>query len=409
MRLHTPSSYPRLRKCLGSAVLPWAVEEYEGTERGSALHAVPEAIISGATREEALAQVPQRWRAQAEELDTRPFELLRGRAQAEVGLAWNPDAGTCRMLGERMTRELARAASRPGEVPMVVDVLGLGEEVFIIDWKHGRGEQLAPAPEHWQLLTYGAVAMLAAGATRARCYLATWRGLRWLWEEVELDALDARAHLEQVRARLNEARAAAARFQATGEVPELARGPWCEWCPSQRYCPAGVAQLLALAREQAGLAMAPQVLELSPTEAGALYERLLGLSKLLERALADLRLLARQSPLLLPSGKEYVPRDRPRLQPEAAWAALAKTYGQELADKAIPLQRHGSMASVREAARELLKPAREALAAQGRIAPGRASLRALDEEVRGLLEAWGALEVNRSTQPEPGEPGGDEG
>lgn len=409
MRLHTPSSYPRLQKCLGSAVLPWVDEEYEGTRRGTALHMVPEEMIGGATREQALAAVPAEWRGEAEELDTTPFELLRG-AMAEAGLAWNPATGACRVLGHGMTREQARAACLPGEVPMVLDVLSHEpgqEEALVIDWKHGRGEELGPAAEHWQILTYASVAMVALGAQSARCFLATWRGLRWVWDEARLDNLDALAHLEQVRARLEQAQEAHARYRASGEVPPLQRGQWCQWCPSQRTCPAVASVLVAAARGEAGLATSRPVAELTLSEAGGLLVRLREVQKQVERALRDLNALARQTPLLLPDGGEYVPRERPRLDADRAWEALAKVYGKDFADLAAPLARVGSLTStVRDAVRQALLPERQELVAQGRVAKDKATLKAMLREVREVLAAAGALDAKMDDgEPESGPEG----
>lgn len=411
MNRHTPSSYPRLRQCLGSAVLPWTIEEHAGTARGSALHLLPEHIISGDSREEALAKVPEAWRPEAEEVDTEPFELLKG-ARVEAGLAWHPETGAVRLLGEHMSREQARAWATslgPGWVPMVVDVLGAVAdspgELLVVDWKHGRGEDLGPAAEHWQLLTYAAVALLAMGSSRACCYLAKWRGSRWHWDVAELDALDAREHLEKVRARLREAMEARSRYLLSGELPTLSRGAWCLWCPSQRSCPALASMLVAAARGEAGLVTGRPVVELSAQEAGALLVRLRELQRLVERSISDLNALARREPLPLPDGKLYSPVDRPRLDAGAAHEALAKHYGQEFADKAAPLARVSSMGdTVRKAVKEELLPARKALVQQGRLPKERGTLRAVLEEVRGVLFTSGALVVKAEvTEPEEGE------
>lgn len=412
MTRHTPSSLPRLRRCLGSAVLPWTEEKHAGTARGTALHLLPENIIAGDTREQALEKVPPEWRADAEEVDTEPFEMLAG-ARVEVGMAWHPATGEARILGERMSREQARAAASalgPGWMPMVVDVLGsiasASNEVLIIDWKHGRGEDLGPAADHWQLLTYAAVAMLALGASRARCFLAKWRGARWTWDPAELDVLDARAHLDQVQARLQEAADARAHYLRSGELPILSRGPWCLWCPSQRSCPAVAAMLVAAVRGEPALATGRPVAELTLANAGALLARLREIDKIVSQSISDLNALARREPLPMPDGRLYSPPDRPRVEPESAHSVLARMYGQGFADMAIPTTRVASLATIRNAVKDVLLPARRLLVQQGRVPRERATLRVMMDEVRSALSAAGALTVKldvTDVEPESGE------
>lgn len=396
--IHTPSSYPRLRECLGAVCLPNVHEEHDGMRRGTAIHAYAEAIVSGATPADALAAVPEEWRADVEEIDTAPFEHLQG-TMAEVGLAWHPANETARVLGTNMSREQARAGCRSGEIPMVLDVLAQeGDGLVVIDWKSERGESLGPAQQHWQLLTYMAVASLAFRGSSVRGSLATWRG-SWAWSEATLDALEAEEHLASVRRLLLAAADARAAHMASGTLPPLKRGRWCQWCPAQRACPAFGAQLIALVRNNPGLAGMGNVAELTREEAGAALVMLKDAKRLIERMLADLNALAKREPLPLPDGSTYAPREQQRLEAESAHSALTRTYGRDFADDAAPMVRTASLsATVKEAIRKHLLPARRELAAQGRIDKGAATMRALEKEVRGVLEAAGAFESGEQHQ-----------
>jgi hypothetical protein len=388
----TPSSYQRLAKCLGASVLPWVNETQPSMARGTALHVFLERVALGQSREAALGMVPPEWAYDAEAIDLSCLpDLTKG--LPEVGMAWNPSTGACRVLGHGMTREEARAACGPSEIPMVSDWIATDASGgILVDWKSGKTDQLAPAAENWQLLTYAATALVAYGWSSVRALLCRIDQHPPQWDEVVIDALEADAILATVKDEILDAAAKAQEEHArTGRYPPLNVGAWCAWCPSRRACPAQLSTLVALVEQWPDMQRREYVL--TPEAAGAAYVKLSALHKAVGAALDDLRSIARQEPLPLPDGTTYSPQERPRLDPDKAHEVLAQRYGQEVADKAVPLVRHASLTEAsREVARALVA---ERMKQHERGAIPKPTLKACEKEARALLEAHGALTTGR--------------
>lgn len=351
----TPSSLPRLRHCLGGAVFPSSSEVQPSMSRGTALHAYLEALTNGATREAALASVPPEWREDAEAIDLDALPPLTS-ASAEVALAWDVETDECRVLGVGFTREQAKAACRPGEMPMLLDRVGAtGPGAgFVGDWKTGRAEHLAPAAEHWQVLTYGSVALLAYGWDEVTVALCRVDMSPPRWDATRLDWLGATAHLARVRALLERAEKAQVAYVERGESPPLRLGVWCEWCPAARQCPAKVGAALAVLSGEAETALANRG-ELTPEAAGALWWRLKHHAlPTLERMLKDLEGIARAEPLPLPDGGTLreVEEGKESVVPAVAYQWIEANLGTAVAKQAVTMEPSCSWASLERAVRK---------------------------------------------------------
>lgn len=385
----TPSAGPRLEKCLGSAVLPNVDESWESSERGRVLHGYMEKRATGYTRAEALEPVPEKWRDDAERIDV-PEDVDKG--CPEVAMALDLSTGAARVLGERMTREAARKATRPGEIAMVPDWIALSGSCSAVlrDWKMGRQEDLAPAAEHLQLLTYAATALLAYNLETVRAELWHWDGLRWWVDGVTLDWLEADAVLERVRgllARAEKAREAHARDKV---LPRLSVGAWCSWCPSRRACPA-VAAPVDMALGRCG-----EWTETTPAGLGAAYEALLQAQAWIDERLADVRRLAESGPLPLPSGKvlRLQEVETRKVDVAAALPVLEARFGAAVAQAAVKRTESIPWQHLNDALREVGLPKRLAQHKEGR----KPSAAALAREAREALVAAGAVKLSTHTQ-----------
>lgn len=391
----TPSAMPRLVKCLGAVVLPNVDEEWDSTARGRALHDYLRRRALGEARDVAIAALPEEWRADAERMDVPEF-VTQGRP--EVGMALDAAAGTARLLGEDMTRESVRAARAPHEIGMLADWLAVeGDTVVVADYKAGWQEDLGPAAEHLQLLTYTAAALLALGKPYGRGELWHWDGVRWRVDSVTLGWLEAQEVLEEVRALLARANAAREKHAATGELPRLSRGRWCAWCPAQRACPALTGGLVALLK---GDALPGPVVDFTPEQAGQAYELVTLLESRLDGLKADLRALAERNPLPLPGGKvlrlQEVERTSVDVDKAAPW--LAKRYGDAVPQAAEKVTRSMSWESLTDALRVHVLPGLLTAHAEGRLPGKKPTLARLKEEARSGLEAVGAVKVSVHAQ-----------
>ena len=411
----TPSAGPRLQRCLGGAVLPAVDEDWESAQRGRALHGYMRSLALGKARKEALALVPEEWRTDAERI--APVEDIAS-GRPEVGLSLDLTTGEARLLGEDMTREQVREMKPPGSIGMLTDWLSVEPGTTVVrDWKTGWMEDLAPAAEHLQLRTYTAAALLALGKPHGRGELWHWDGVRWRVEAVTLDWLGAEEVLEEVRELVAKARTAQAAYAERGELPRLAVGPWCTWCPAQRACPALTGGLVAVLR---GEATPRPVAELTPEEAGSAYEMVRQLRARLDGLEADLKTLAGRTPLPLPGGKvlRLQEVERTSVDVDAAWGWLAQRYGEAVPKAAENVKRTMSWESLGDSLRENVLPGLLQAHAEKRLAGRKPSLARLLDEARSGLEAVGAVKVSVHTQvratalelpdaqpPEPGSEG----
>ena len=400
--LPTPSSYPRLAKCLGSAVIPNDPEVLPGMSRGTAIHGFLERCALGMSPEEALAGVPLEWRADCEGI---PLDLLPDLTAGtpELAMAWRPSTGECRILGQGLSREGARAQAAEDEVPMVADWAALSGDGagVLLDHKTGWHEELAPAAEHMQLLTYGAVYLRATGLDEVSLYLCRPDRETPGWDgPVVMDAARAEAHLLDVRTRIFEASAAAREAWEERRVfPALSVGPWCAWCPAQRRCPAQVSALLAVLNGDAESAVA-DVVELTDVQAGSLWAQLKAAEKLALALRKRLEGFARVAPLPLPNGDVLAVRAERQEEPKPldVFAYLKTRYGEDVAYAAVKPDTTWGLVEAALAEKVLpgLKQAHKEQGLKGRAPSKKGLLR----DVREGLRAAGAVEVKTSERVE---------
>lgn len=337
----TPSAFPRLKRCLGAVVLPRVDEEMPAMARGTAIHAYLERIANGATPAESLAKAPAEWREDCAAVELGALPPLAS-GLAEVGFLLDVDAGTARVVQDAHHRTAVRAAARDGETPMLVDWVaqeGEGRGV-VLDWKSGRAEEVARASVNLQIRTYAATALLAYSWESVRYGLIRVDGDRPRWDVAEMDWLEAQEVLDEVRALRAAALSTVEAHAKDGTLPTLRLGPWCDWCPSARQCPARVRAVQAVL-DGSALASVERATTraMSPEEAGELYSRLLAGKDALDTMIADLKFLAARVPggLPLPSGKVLaeVEKRETSPDPERVVGVLARVYGEDAARHAL--------------------------------------------------------------------------
>lgn len=337
----TPSSFPRLAKCLGSVVLPKVDEELPQMARGTEGHSFLERIANGATPAESLAKVADEWREDCAAVELGGLPPLTS-GLAEVGLLLDVDAGTARVVLDAHTREAVNAARLPHETGMLVDWMaqeGEGRGV-VLDWKFSRSEQIARAAVNLQIRTYAATALMAYGWSEVRYGLIRVDGDRPRWDMAEMDWLEAQEVLEEVRALRAAALAALEAHAKDGALPPLRLGPWCDWCPAARQCPARVKGVLALMDGTAQRSVdEAKAGAMTPAQAGELFSRLMAALDAGATMVKDLKLLAAQVPggFPLPSGKVLaeVEKREASPDPERVVEVLTRLYGEDAARHAL--------------------------------------------------------------------------
>lgn len=380
---------------MGSAVLPQTEEVLPGMSRGTAIHGYLERCGCGMSPEAALAAVPQEWRADCEAipLDALP-DLTTG--TPELAMAWRPATGECRILGRGLSREGARAQAAEDEVPMVADWAALTGEGggVLLDFKTGWAEQLAPAAEHMQLLTYGAVYLLALGLESVELYLCSPDRETPRWDgPVHMDRTAAEAHLTHVRTailqRSEEAREA---YRTRGVLPPMRVGPWCAWCPSIRRCPDQVSSLLAVLEGDAERAVEHRA-ELTDAQAGHLWARLKTAEKLAHTLRVRLEGFAKQAPLPLPDGDVLAVRiergEEPKPLEVHAW--LKTHFGEDVAYAAVTP--HTTWGRIEKVLAEKVLPERKKAHQEKRLEGRAPTKNGLVNDVRAGLRSAGAVEV----------------
>jgi hypothetical protein len=222
--------------------------------------------------------------------------LLEGATEVdvEVAFALDVETRTVRLLGRRLNREYGKLA--PAEIALTLDVIITRPgEVLVVDWKSRK--RVATAKKNWQLraqavavmaylglpVVMGAIAYLDDGEVDAHMF----------------DAFDSAAFWEDMSRMLNKIGAARA-LVATGGIPAVHTGSWCEYCPALSYCPAQT----SLARSMLGElhSIEQTIAFMSAEQCGKAWELLGQIQAIAERVDASLRLRARQEPLPLADG-----------------------------------------------------------------------------------------------------------
>jgi hypothetical protein len=150
----------------------------------------------------------------------------------EVSFALDVEQETVRCLGRRLGRRYGKLG--PSEIALTVDAIivkASGWEVW--DWKSRK--RVTAAKNNWQIRA-------AAVAILKHEQLSKIKGAIGYLDNGEadihaFDVFDVPRFFEDMRQMLDRIGAAKA-LAATGVVPEVHSGPWCDYCPAMPYCPA---------------------------------------------------------------------------------------------------------------------------------------------------------------------------
>jgi hypothetical protein len=380
MSLPSGSRVQRAFACLASAVLPRIEVTSEPAQAGTWKHLFFANLRHGL--DEALASVPEEYRAACEAIDVSSFTGIDA-YDSEVPLVYDVKANTARRLPPGTSHRDYGALSE-WEIGMTLDVAGVGpSEVMAADLKTGHGH-VPPAHRNWQL----AVAALALdalnhkGSARVALIHAP-EGVKPWWDVAVLDAFalsDARLQLLALAERLART--------SPDNVP-MVLGEQCRQCPSRLHCPAHTAFIHAAATGD-GEMVSGLTSALTPDKARVAYGRLKvlrGAVKDLEAALAG---YAEEHPISLDDGRVYgaKPGTETTVDAVVVRRVLSTLYGAEVADKATEYE--ASKASVERALRGVY----EARKASGQ----KVTLKALSDEAFGAIEADGGFKVREVTR-----------
>lgn len=299
-RLLTASSLQRYAICSASAVLPQVQSVSEAATRGTWLHRFAEEVPK-LGREEALANVPDEYRAAAECIEVAALPLDAMRYAQEVTFAYDVVTGVAREVGRGLTREQAYANLAPAEIGGTADVVGISEDgltVIIFDFKFGHSP-IAKAAANWQIRFLVMAAARAYGAIQGRGALihVKTNGLPF-YDAAAFDAFEV-ALIAHETAGLYERAARAEQAHRAGEVPPCTTGEHCRYCPSLAYCPAQTSLVRTVVGElEAGDLDRP----LTVATAAEAWQRVKAIEAWAKRAKAVLVTYAAGNPIPLPGG-----------------------------------------------------------------------------------------------------------
>ena len=368
MSLGTASEWGRLAVCSGSGALP-RVERITGdADRGTAVHAFLEAIPK-VGRDEALAQVPDEYRARCEVIDVEALPLDSTAWAAEVALSYDVATGRADVLGQGLGR--AYPPLRESEIAGTADVIGLssdGERVVVLDYKSGR-RVVAPY-QSWQLRVLALAACGAYGrsaATVGLVYVGEDGAARYEW--ATYDSLDLATFADELRERADRV-LVARRAVAEGEQPALTTSGHCTYCPCYTSCPAQVGLIRAVVETPAEFEEAT-IRALTPAQAREAYHAIRRIETLAARLKEQIRTYATAAPIVLGDGQVYGPHLTVKtvVNARVAYKVLEGAHGAETANAACDFttSKTAIEKAVGEAARkrgEKMAPAkRDALAA----------------------------------------------
>lgn len=352
--LPTGSELQRVQVCIGSAALPRVNEISEYGSYGTKAHKFLEELLKAGGPDklgEVLAGVtnPQeREMFGALVLDGLPLDPAG--YLAEVAFAWWSLNDTARELGRGIERDYRKAL--PGEMVLTVDLVSeLGDDaVFVADYKFLFG--YVPPPRKNLQLKLGALAAARAyGRSRAVVEIIRPReDSKPYRERHEFDSFDLDDIAEELRALV----AKVHHVRQPGAKLELVMGPQCNYCQSNRYCPALTGMVSALGGAVENVGDITQLLtkktslswelraetliasfdrSLNPTTAATAHLRLKAAEYVLERMREALKTYSLHNKVILPDGRVYGPRPKnvDNINGRKAWEMLAQRFGEETA------------------------------------------------------------------------------
>lgn len=380
--LPSASGLQRAFACPASQVLPHANRTNEHAERGSAVHEFL-ASVGVLGREDALANVPEEWRAACEAIDVDSLPACDASAYAaEVAFVYDLGTGAGREVGRNIGRSYPRLSDF--EVPGTADVVALtadGDGVFVADYK-GAHAKVPRARENWQLRFLALAACRAYGRSRATVAIVRIRddGSPW-FDSAEFDAFDLDVFHAELLAKHAEIRNLAV-AEESGALLSVNMGEHCRYCPAYQTCPGQTGLVRQMAQDPETLAAGITSM-LTPETAAKAYVRLRQVREALKHIDSALYAYALEHPIPLADGFVYGPTEssRDELDGVKARAALLKKYGPEIADAACEFET--SKKAVDRAMRKLLQAKKDC--------GEKVTLKALNEEALAEIRKAGGL------------------
>lgn len=278
----TGSGLERASRCAASCVLPRAGHTGEAAIKGNDNHEKVELGLAVGGDLTGQPEVVQKAMAGAVAVDV------------EVAYAIDVEKETARVIGRRMGRNYGPLS--PSEIALTVDAVIDGEGVTVWDWKSRK--RVTPAKHNLQVRAGCVAVMKTRGLSEvggAIGYLADGED-----DAAWFDSFDAATFFADMRSMLNRIGAARA-LVATGGVPEVASGPWCDYCPSMAYCPAKTRLAMSILGELD--TVRGQIAFMSVEQVSKAYDKAKEIETLLETVMQSIRDRISQEYIPRPNGK----------------------------------------------------------------------------------------------------------
>lgn len=373
----TGSKIHRIWKCSASAVLPQHAMDVDRPEwepmrtKGQGVHGFLE-VVGKVGRGAALADAPADVVPMLEALD---LENLPVGLATEVSFAWNWQTGGVRELGRNLPRLPTGAVDYAAagvdwscEVPLTIDVMGVGLSTFrrgyVGDYKSGHTKY--PAPDMFGQTLLAAVCVAKVyGCDDVVVELlhihdnGGHHAVRRIVNDWDLQAFEA--GLQQAMATISVARNSE---PYVGVLLDPVEGPWCDYCPAFRGCPAKLALVRAIPRELIQLGVereqADGSLTLTPgaltiRNAGAAWEAIERIENVLARAKEEICSIGAFEAIPLSDGRVIgrLVTERRGLNGKVAAELLRERYGTAAAEY---IEESVTLAAMRQAVVKHIRP-----------------------------------------------------
>lgn len=308
-------------KCGASLHLAVIHSSSDAADRGQWKHSFL-ARIREVGAEAALAEVPPEHRDACAAL---PIDELPVNLMAEVALAYDVATGKARVVGSNLGRDYGALA--PMELAGSADVIGITDDrLFVLDWKSLGNRRRASDSIQLRFLALAAARAYNRDAVTVEI-VKLGDGGEVYRSRHDYDSLDLDVFAEELRAWFVAAK--------TDQTP--VEGSWCSYCPSWQNCEAKTS-LLRLAASGQDIA-APFMSGLSRATVGSAFvlaENLRSLARELDKRVAAA--VDELGPCETPRGtllQRSLVEGNEVLEGDAVWSAMARRYGQPIADQAV--------------------------------------------------------------------------
>jgi hypothetical protein len=342
----TGSSLHRVMACPASSHLP-QVNEPSGPDavRGQIIHRYLQLIGNGnGGNIKVIPQMIQEFRGEEAakvidecmdiDIDLSVPEFDRTDAMREMAVAYNVATSEGRIIGSDIERAYGKLD--PFEIAMTIDVAIPPSSAdtpvaYVSDYKTGHSK--LGRPSKYAQLLLGALAMSRVTGARKVIVSFGWvRGREIIWERETIDSMDLELFAYSLKELLEES----ARQQAkvtSGQIPDVAPGDHCRYCPAHASCPA----TMALVKQLPGMDG-----QITRAQMGEAWEKIKLYSKLIQKMKRSIMAEAAREPIPLPSGKmlgEVVKDGRETLDGPTVHEALVMMTGDvSIANSAVKMK-----------------------------------------------------------------------